>query len=71
MVHVPAAIPLTDVPETVHTDDVRELKVTGKPELAVAETVAVPSTTSVGAAPKVMVWLVPTVKLCVTCEAAM
>ena len=55
IVQVPAATPVTVLPAMVQMGSVSELKVTGKPELAVAVTVPVPPTVSVGAAPKVIV----------------
>ena len=60
------------VPVAVHTAGVVLVKVTGLPESPpVAEAVPVPPTTTLGAAPKVIVWLpAPTVLFCVTCEAA-
>ena len=53
----PAETPVTLVPDTVQTDVVDELNVTGNPALDVALSDPVPPTVSVGAAPKVMVWL--------------
>jgi hypothetical protein len=40
IVHVPEAIKVADVPETVQMPVVVEVKVTAKPELAVAESVS-------------------------------
>ena len=51
----PAARPVTVVPTTEQIVGVAELKVTAKPELAVALSVPVPFTTTVGASPKVIV----------------
>ena len=51
-VQVPAATIVTVLPETVHTPVVVELKLTGRPELAVAPTVN-------GASPKVWFARVP------------
>ena len=55
IVQVPAATPVTVEPETVQMVVVSELNVTGSPELAVALSVPVPPTVSVGAAPNVIV----------------
>ena len=72
IVQVPAATPVTVLPLTVQIDVVVEVKVTARPELAVALNVPVPFTVTVGAAPKVIVWLpFPTVIVCVTCGAAL
>ena len=72
IVQVPASRSVTVEPKTVHTVGVSELNATAKPELAVADTVAVPPTVSVGAAPNVIVWLPgPTVMVWVTCGAAL
>ena len=62
ILQVPAATSVTVVPETVHTGAVCELKLTARPELAVAPTVngGVPSA-RFESAPKVMIW-----HLCVT-----
>ena len=55
IVQEPAATPVTVVPETVQTEEVREVKVTASPEVLVALTVAAPPTlTPEGAVPKVM-----------------
>ncbi len=68
--HVPAARPVTLLPETLQADVVRLLKVTVRPELAEAIRMPVPPTRRAGAAPKLIVWLtLPTVKLCVACGA--
>src|SRR5437867_12034842 len=58
MVQVPTATSVTVEPDTVQTEVVCELKLTGKPELAFALTVngALPNT-RFASAPKVMVWL--------------
>ena len=59
------------VPETVQTLAVVELKLTGKLELAVAESVSGVPTVWVAIAPKVMVCASPfTVKICETGVAA-
>ena len=59
MVHVPAATSVTAAPETVHTADVSDAKVTARPDDDVAFTVngAVPNT-AFESAPNVIVWLV-------------
>ncbi len=44
MVQVPELTPLTVLPLTVQTLGVKELKLTGRPEVAVALTVVVPPT---------------------------
>ena len=70
--HVPLATSVTVAPETVQTLVVVNEMLTVNPELAVALTgnAASPSVLS-GSAPKVIVWLaLATVKLCVTCGAA-
>jgi hypothetical protein len=58
MVHVPAATSVTVAPDTVHTDEVVEAKLTANPELALAPTVngVAPNTWS-NSPPKLMVWL--------------
>ena len=58
-VQVPVATSVTVVPETVHTGVVCELKLTARPELAVALTVngTLPASVRFAIAPKVMVWL--------------
>lgn len=58
MVQVPTAITVTVAPETLHTGVVCELKLTARPELAVAVTMngALPQG-CFESAPKVMVWL--------------
>jgi hypothetical protein len=58
-VHVPTATSVAVVPDTVHTDEVSEAKLTGRPEDAVALRVkgALPSDIF-ESAPKVIVWLV-------------
>jgi hypothetical protein len=57
-VQAPTATSVTVVPETLHTGLVCELKLTAKPELAVALTMngAAPNGWF-GGAPKAMVWL--------------
>jgi hypothetical protein len=59
MVQVPAATRVTVSPETVHTEDVSDAKLTARPDDDVALTVngAVPNT-SLESAPNVIVWLV-------------
>ena len=47
MVQAPAATPVTVLPLMVHTLVVNELKVTAKPDVAVALTVVVPPTANV------------------------
>src|SRR6185503_5674780 len=73
MVQVPAATRVTVVPETVQTEPVPELNATGRPELAVAETVKGGSPYTLAAsAPKVIVWAVfAIVKLRATCGAGL
>ena len=56
MVQVPVVTPVTTAPATVHTPSVVLVKATARPEVAVAVTVPVPPTTTLGAAPKLMVW---------------
>jgi len=70
-VHAPAATPVTVLPLTVQIVAVVELNVTAKPELAVALSVPVPPTVSVGAVPNVIVCVAaPIGIICVTCAAA-
>ena len=57
MLQVPMLTPVTVPPETVQTPFVVLLRVTGRPEVAVAKTLPVPPTTIFGAVPKLMVWL--------------
>ena len=57
MVQVPLVKRFAVVPETVQTLVVSELKLTVRPELAVALSATVPPTVCVAIAPKVMVWL--------------
>jgi hypothetical protein len=74
MVHVPALTLVTVEPLTVQTAGVVELKVTARPELAVALTVEVPASASVAGAKVIvpMVWLaLPIVIFWVTCVAAL
>jgi hypothetical protein len=74
IVQVPCATRCTVVAVgIVQIEAVRELKVTARPEEAVAETVKSGSFTAFAAsAPKVIVWLaLPTVKLRETCGAAL
>jgi hypothetical protein len=57
MEHVPAPTSVTVTPETVHTEGVVEVKLTGRPELAEAVTTKGPSPRVLSLkAPKVMVW---------------
>jgi hypothetical protein len=58
MVQVPAAIAVTVLPLMVQMPGVLLVKLAARPDVAVALTVPVPPTTTLGAAPKVMVWLV-------------
>jgi hypothetical protein len=51
---LPALTPVTVVPLIVQMPTVVELNVTSNPELATALTAPMPPTTTVGAAPKVM-----------------
>ena len=71
---VPTALAVTVEPLTVQTVGVRELKVTGRPEVAVALAVVVPATLSVGGV-KVIGLIVcdplPVVMSCVTRVAAL
>ena len=59
MVQVPAARPVTVLSLTVQTLSVADVKIIAGPEALeeVALTVPVPPTATLGAAPKVMVWL--------------
>jgi hypothetical protein len=57
MEHVPVAIIAAVVPETVQTLVVVEVKLTCKPELAVADRVTVAFTDWLGMAAKLTVWL--------------
>ena len=69
---MPAAIPVTVVPEIVHTEEVVEVSVTARPEVTVAVTVPVPGRVILAGTVKVIVWLaLPTVMFCVTCGAAL
>ena len=73
MVQAPAAINVAVVPLTVHTPVVCELKLTGRPELAVATSInGVPTVCMPGFAKVIVcVWPPPRmVKLCVTGVAA-
>ena len=71
MVHVPAAMKLAVVPETVQTVEVVEAKLTARPELAVAERASSVPTVFGGILSKVIVWaLMETVRLCETGVAA-
>ena len=74
MTQAPVVTPVTTeplVPETVHTAAVVLVKTTALPDAPpVAVTVPVPPTTTVGGAPKVMVWLpAPTVNVWLICGA--
>ena len=73
IVQVPTANPVTVLPLMVHTPVVVELNVTGLPDAPpLADTVPMPPTTTVGAVPKLIVWLPrPMAKLCGTCGAAL
>ena len=72
IVHVPPISGVTVVPEIVQTVGVVLVSVTARPEVAVAVTVASTPTASVGAAPKLMLWLAaPTVMLWLTAGAAL
>ena len=72
MVQVPAVTPVTVAPEIVQTPVVVELKLTVRPEVAVALTVPVPPTVTDGAVPKAMVWVAwAMVMFCVTWVAAL
>jgi hypothetical protein len=55
MVQVPGATAVTVLPLTVQMPGVVLLNVTARPELALAETAAVPGKLNAGAAPKLMV----------------
>ena len=57
IVHVPAATPVTVVPLTVQIVGVVDVNATARPEVAVALTVPVAATLTLGAVPKVIVWL--------------
>lgn len=62
-------MPVTLLPVTEQILGVMELKLTASPDVAVAEAVLVPPTTTFGARPKLIVWLVfpmSMVKGCVT-----
>jgi len=72
MVQVPDATPVTVLPEIVQIVGVAEVKVTASAELAVAVTVPVPPTNTVGAAPNVIACdSLPTVIAWDTCGAAL
>ena len=69
-VQVPGANPATVLPVTLQVDGVRLLKAAGSCDDALALSVPVPPTATLGAAPKVMLWpILPSVKLCVACGA--
>lgn len=57
MVHRPEVTNVVVVPETVHTDEVDEVNITAKPEVAVAESVRGVPRTWVPGLLKVMVWV--------------
>jgi hypothetical protein len=59
-VHVPTATNVTVDPETVHIDKLCELKLTGRPEVAVAETAN-------GAAPNATFDNAPKLIVCPVC----
>ena len=72
MAQVPAVTPVTMVPLTVQIPGVVEVKLAARPDVDGAETVPVPLTAIVGAAPKVSVWLdLPMVMDWVTAVAAL
>ena len=79
MLQVPKVTPVTMlplIPEVVQTAGVALLKITARPELAVALAVVVPPTANVAGKkvklPVPMVWsALPTVMLVVTCVAAL
>ena len=66
----PAANSVTELPETLQTEVVVELKPTDKPELAAALKGATPTAWGVGKAPKLIVCAARTLKVCVTDGAA-
>ncbi len=68
---VPAAKPATVLPDTVQILGVPLLKLTSRPEVAVALILALPPTSRLGAAPKRIVWLALElmVTLCAACGA--
>jgi hypothetical protein len=71
-VQVPAAIPVTVVPEIVHTEDVVEVSVTARPEVTVAVTAPVAGRVILDGTVKVIVWPpFPKVIFCITCGAAL
>ena len=71
MVQVPAARKVAVVPETVQTLAVVEVKLTGRPELAVALSVSgVPTVCAPGLAKVIVCDVRFTVKLCATIVAA-
>ena len=74
IVHVPAVMPVAVLPLTLQTRVVVLVKVTGKPEVAVALTVVVPPTTRVAGLKLIvsMLWSsLPTVMFRITCAAAL
>jgi len=72
MVQVPVASKVTVTPDTVHTPVVCELKLTARPEVAVAATVncGVELSDWFDSVPKVIVWATLTAKLWLTAVAA-
>jgi len=71
MVQVPDATRNAIVPDTVHTLEVEDAKVTDRPELAVALRVTLEPAVWAAIAPKLIVWVLKaTVKLCDTGAAA-
>ena len=56
IVQVRAAIPVTVVPEIVHTEEVVEVSVTARPEVTVAVTMPVAGRVILVGTVKVMVW---------------
>ena len=73
MVQVPADTSVTELPETVQTPVVVEVKVTVRPEVAVAVSVTGPAVSGVsGGWVKLIVWdPLPTAKLCWSWGAAL
>jgi hypothetical protein len=63
MVQVPNVASVTVVPDTVHTDPVRLLNVTGSPDVAVADTITVPADSAVSdVGVNVIVWPVASIR---------
>ena len=69
-VQVPTAIPETVLPRTVQILGVVLLKLTARPEVALAETVPLPPKVIVGAEPKLTVWPVFGVTVLLETDAA-